>query len=335
MQKTISNFLNPGPNNRDFPLDCETLEAMQSLSALAAIIGNIAGDKVVLYGCEQITYKNAPYRKSGYVFVRTDEFPEGEVLPWAGGPTSDGMYVKQENVKVTANDTEYPWAYTRRRLEPGVGDGRPFDWSEFTDIETIPQLMARNRSLSNELRQSISVGVPVGVVQMWAGSIDHLPQGYVLCDGRELPQADYPELFAAIGTTFNNTFSATEQYAAITTPGHFRVPDLRGRFIAGCWPNSKDYSEIGAEGGQKLVALGVDELPNHSHDLAISYRNVALNTGGSPVFCPSSEYTFGNFGVTTSYTGAGQAHENRPPYFVLAYIIKANNPTNNQTPAEL
>ena len=46
MNKTLGNFLTQA--NRDFPLDCETLDYLQKLAGLAALAGNIAGDRVVL-----------------------------------------------------------------------------------------------------------------------------------------------------------------------------------------------------------------------------------------------------------------------------------------------
>ena len=48
MEKILGNYLTQA--NRDFPLDCETLDYLQGLTALAGVIGNIAGDRVVLWG---------------------------------------------------------------------------------------------------------------------------------------------------------------------------------------------------------------------------------------------------------------------------------------------
>lgn len=48
--ETTGNFLTQP--NKDFPLDCETLEMLQANAALVAALGNIAGDKVILSGCE-------------------------------------------------------------------------------------------------------------------------------------------------------------------------------------------------------------------------------------------------------------------------------------------
>ena len=50
--ETIGNFLTQP--NKDFPLDCDTLDMLQAGTALVAALGNIAGDKLILTGCEQI-----------------------------------------------------------------------------------------------------------------------------------------------------------------------------------------------------------------------------------------------------------------------------------------
>ena len=61
--------------NRDFPADCEMLDYMQTNAHIVSIIGNLAGDKSILYGCEL----SGTQRKEGYVFLRTKDHPEGEI----------------------------------------------------------------------------------------------------------------------------------------------------------------------------------------------------------------------------------------------------------------
>lgn len=64
--------------------------------------------------------------------------------------------------------------------------------------------------------------VPVGSVFSYAGS--SAPSQYLLCDGSEVSETTYAALFAALGTQFNN---------GSETSGYFRIPDLRGRVVAG------------------------------------------------------------------------------------------------------
>lgn len=337
MEKILGNYLTQA--NRDFPLDCETLDYLQGLTALAGVIGNIAGDRVVLWGCE--AEGGGTRRGAGYVFVRTQNHPEGEVLPWEGGPTASGMYIKQEDISVNANNTDYPKAYTRRSLAPGIGMEH-FSWDDFTDIRTMRELMEDNRELREEL-----AGVrpsPLGVVELWAGS--EVPEGYVLCNGQALRITDYPGLYKALGTTFNTALNA-EGKSFTTEGGFFRVPDLRGRFVTGQHDSDSDYLRKGMAGGLKKVALTDMEIAGHSHEvrdymmiphgerecrrgtwtvggevMAVGYDEIS----GNPKRCDTGDdkrNAIQWLKHSTGMSGAGEAHENRPPYYVLAYIMRA------------
>ena len=325
MEKILGNYQNQP--NRDFPLDTETLDYLQQLSALGAIIGNIAGDKMVLYGCEGNS--DGTRRSAGWVFVRTREFPEGEVLHWEGGATGSGMYVKQEDISVTANNRAYPKAYTRRSLAPGYGDEN-FKWEDFTDLKTLREILEENSTLRAEI--SGLQPAPLGVVQMWAGA--NVPEGYLLCNGQQCRQSDYPELFKALGTTFNTAASANGG-PYTTADGFFRVPDLRGRFVVGLHDSDSDYTRQGAGGGSKSVSLTEEQLPSHSHNFKDYYfsnsrkkvrdnfdkieTNDKIGANGTDYDNDHIQY----YRHDTEETGDGQAHENRPPYYVLAYIMRA------------
>lgn len=92
------------------------------------------------------------------------------------------------------------------------------------------------------------------------------------------------------------------------------TPDLRDRFIVGA---GSTYS-VGATGGEATHTLTVEEIPSHRHSISAKTYNTARGTGGSVnLVDPTSNYT--------GYTGGGQAHENRPPYYALAYIMKLSN----------
>jgi microcystin-dependent protein len=155
--------------------------------------------------------------------------------------------------------------------------------------------------------------IPIGGIIMWSGATTP-PSGWSLCDGT------------------NGT------------------PDLRGKFIVGYSTADADYNSIGKTGGEKLHQLVKSEIPQHvhtissdthSHTTSLYYRQFDFGgTGGSymntgPQSMPdsqslsSSSYTHDHGGSTGSGTGLtddgnGKAdgHENRPPYYVLAYIMR-------------
>lgn len=313
--ETTGNFLNQP--DRDFPLDCETLDVLQAGAALAAVLGNVAGDKLILTGCT-LTHGDTR-REAGYVFVRTKDYPDGEVLRWEGGDISGGMYVKKEDIPVTAQGYEYPKAYTRRSLATGVGSEN-FNWEDFRKPKTPDELEARIAKLEGDLAtadEKIAAGEPLGVVKMWAGV--KVPENYALCDGAELKTAEYPELYKALGTAFNAGVNYNgSRYT--TQSGFFRLPDLRGRFIVGYSSVDTDYVRYGNTGGEKKHALTVNEMPSHHHQIKFSDEKKwgdNANTRAVP------QENGGSGRVTnTQYEGGGASHENRPPYYTLAYIIK-------------
>ena len=171
--------------------------------------------------------------------------------------------------------------------------------------------------------------VPIGVVQMWTGPVNKIPTNYVLCNGASLNISEYQELYNVIGTTFNGTSVAS---------GKFKIPDLRKRFIAGYDERYSEYG-MGKTGGEERVWLSISEMPSHAHDFddyyyIENYNSVSgTNIYGNRVSIGSgyrgSGDTDGDNNTilykrhSSAYSGSGNAHENRPPFFVLAYIIKA------------
>lgn len=293
--------------DKDFPADCEMLDYIQTNAHIVSIIGNIAGDKAVLLGCDAAD--NGARRSEGYVFLRTREHPEGEVLFWEGGATGSGMYLKQETLGVQAQGYDYPQAYVRRSLAPGVG-AENYLWADFHEAQTLPELRAELATLRLKLENIRPA--PLGTVELWAGK--GVPEGYLLCDGQQLRQTDYPELFAAIGTAYNNGYDYNGRRLT-TTEGFFRLPDLRSRFVVGQNAGDDDYKEVGAIGGEKTHRLSVEELPAHSHTLHTVPWGRRFTGGGSANQLDAGEGATGN-------TGGNRAHENRPPYYALAYIMR-------------
>lgn len=180
---------------------------------------------------------------------------------------------------------------------------------------------------------------PLGTIQMWAGSVDKIPSSYLLCNGQAVKQEDYPLLYAAIGSTFNTAPNANGTAWSDVSSGMFRLPDLRGRFIVGYNPDDVDYTAITKVGGEKTHTLTEKEIPAHTHKYKDSYyieSSGAMNkdyvlghmeplgksydgSGGTDVDNNTILYRDG----TTETYGSGESHENRPPYYVLAYIMRA------------
>ena len=73
-------------------------------------------------------------------------------------------------------------------------------------------------------------------------------------------------------------------------------------------------------GGEALVTLTLDQIPPHSHKITFKEEKWGDNANNRPFpnhTRPDSGYT-----ADTQVTGGGSPHENRPPYYVLAYVMK-------------
>jgi microcystin-dependent protein len=151
----------------------------------------------------------------------------------------------------------------------------------------------------------ISNAIPSGIITMWSGTTSNIPSGWALCDGS------------------NGT------------------PDLRDRFIVGA---GGSYN-VGNTGGANTVTLNINQIPSHNHTASSSYTGnhyhgmkshwllvdssgFEFTPGDGPGLRRSSgEQTTVEAGahshsVSVGSTGGGQSHENRPPYYALAYIMK-------------
>jgi hypothetical protein len=91
------------------------------------------------------------------------------------------------------------------------------------------------------------------------------------------------------------------------------TPDLRDRFIVGA---GSSYS-VGDTGGRNTVTLTTSEMPKHTHVVYSANGGSSTSKGFSAAI---TTYTVAS--VATSSAGSGDAHENRPPYYALCFIMK-------------
>jgi microcystin-dependent protein len=157
--------------------------------------------------------------------------------------------------------------------------------------------------------------IPIGGIIMWSGSVASIPSGWALCNGS------------------NGT------------------PNLQNRFIVGA---GSGYS-VGDTGGADSVILTTDQIPAHNHGGSTNADGIhshgiqdpghnhseksgiasrPTSSGGGRDGCDEVDRTTGtsttgiSINNSPSHThginsqGGGQSHENRPPYYALAFIMR-------------
>lgn len=153
----------------------------------------------------------------------------------------------------------------------------PTNWKNGDKItaEKLNKIEAQLAAISNS-------NIPAGLISAYHGTVDSIPDGWVVCDGT------------------NDT------------------PDLRDKFVL----SAGTTHTVGETGGSEEVTLTVDQMPAHSHSIegnltasdqeGTSAKNIASRALG----------TSNIYEISTKTSGSSAPHPNMPPYYSLLYIMK-------------
>lgn len=99
--------------------------------------------------------------------------------------------------------------------------------------------------------------------------------------------------------------------------GENGTPDLRGRFVLG----GSDTHSVGETGGEEEVTLTEVQMPKHQHRVYTTGTTAGQSYYWVTSTTNTNKATTAD-GALTSYKGGSEPHNNMPPYYVLAYIMK-------------
>jgi hypothetical protein len=145
------------------------------------------------------------------------------------------------------------------------------------------------------VNNAVSGGLPSGCIVLWSGSVASIPSGWYLCNGS------------------NGT------------------PDLRNRFIVGA---GSTYAVGGTGGSADAIVVSHTHTATdsgHTHNVAIP-AYAGTDAGGGAIADGTSSPTStivnvtsnsGSASISVSTTGSSGTNANLPPYYALAYIMKA------------
>ncbi len=108
-------------------------------------------------------------------------------------------------------------------------------------------------------------GIFIGQIMLWSGS--WVPYGFVACDGTLYGVSQFAALYSIIGNRWGGSGNA------------FKVPDLRGKTLAGYGPNVYGVTPLPLAQtyeGETAVQLTVGQMPAHNHSVNIPNANAAV-----------------------------------------------------------
>ena len=267
-----------------FPLETNTLDAMQTAYSTLNALGELAGDKTILKGCVQAGNTVS----DGILYVN------GEVIDFRSGQVQSKIIIREDIVEGVFEDGISKPIYHLRHAKFGTGSDAIL-WSEFKRIDPMLAIMQR----LTEVEKKAAVFQQGGGMVLWNKPANQIPAGWQeVIDWRgRFPvgmDVDISE-FDTLGKEGGEK-EVTLTEAQIPVHNHTGSTNSSG----GHTPTGKaagPYDGVpiggGFAGGDypfKMKDVTMDPVPNHSHFLSIN------NTGG------------------------GEPHSNLSPYRTVLFI---------------
>lgn len=195
-----------------------------------------------------------------------------------------------------------------------------------------------NVPLANVTGHTQSVHTALGLRASMVGEVvmsarSDVPTGWLECNGQAISRTTYSALFSSMGTTYGVGNGTTT----------FNLPNLAGRVPIGAGTLGSDTYARGSTGGEAAHALTTAELAahthapgtlatgsngNHAHNVSVGpsgglsqvAQETTTNTLSQVVSGFTGSHTHSLTGATAS-TGSGTAHENRPPYLGVTFLV--------------
>lgn len=192
-------------------------------------------------------------------------------------------------------------------------------WTVRTHVRSVAGNLA-NKDGDVDIKDLLESTIPVGTI-IWSAATS-APSGYLLCNGATVGRTTYPQLFAAIGTTFGAGDGSTT----------FGLPNLIDRVMwGGTSPGA--YLEAGlpglngklesSDGGELFVANTVTA----SGALSVEYGDVIAGQASNQVARQVTAIVITGSDSSEAY---GKSDTVQPPALKLVPYIKAFSAATNQ-----
>ena len=158
----------------------------------------------------------------------------------------------------------------------------------------------------------------LGEIRMFAGT--YAPRNWAFCDGQIIAVSQNEALFSLLGSTYGGDGRTS-----------FGYPDMRGRLPihTGTGPGLTPRP-LGQKQGTETVTLTPSQVPNHTHNIAVSSQTADQSSPAGHILAQNSAVQMYDTAKVTpktlrdgliGETGGSQAHSNLQPSLCLNFII--------------
>lgn len=195
----------------------------------------------------------------------------------------------------------------------------------FTGTPSAPTAAFGTNTTQLATTAFVQASIPSGVIVMWSGSIASIPSGWLLCNGSS-GTPDLRDRFI-VGAGSSYAVAATGGTAEAIVVSHTHTASSSSTFSGSALGThthtATDLGHTHTDTGTAGVfgtTSGPDSVQNYqnTHNTGTGYANisVAAASAGTPSGSVSTS-------TTISSTGSSGTNANLPPYYALAYIMKA------------
>lgn len=267
-------------------------------------------------------------------------------------PAADPSSTRTDEIYLIVTDGNYEGGnlylprLAYRQGDAGAGaPGPEGTWNSYALLSSIPVPASASSpgSLSDQrVRAGVIAGVggsiPVGGIIMWSGTVANIPSGWRLCDGGGGTPDLRGRFVAGAGGSYSVGNTGGADTVTLTTsqmPSHNHSGPSHTHSSGGL--------SIGSNGGHRHNVNIRTSPPTSSEAHAHGAHNISPSNNrlaGAPVGTGSSSSDNVDNGIrnvsnhshsisgstgssgtgNTGSTGSGSSHENRPPYYALAFI---------------
>lgn len=231
----------------------------------------------------------------------------------------------------------------------------------FTGTPTAPTASSGTNTTQVATCAFVQAAIPSGVILLWSGSVATIPSGWALCNGSSGTPDLRNRFVVGAGSTYSvgDTGGAnTVTLDATMIPSHTHTVTTTGSTSS---ENAHSHTFSGTTSGQSATHSHTATVsdPGHLHAFtsplagspnnaqimrgdvlqATAYTQTASATTGITVNNDNANadhsHTYSGttstqaahthtltLSSTAASTGGGLSHENRPPYYALAYIMR-------------